>query len=71
MLRQTRLYSKNINRRTIPTTAILGINVKVTSWIEVVAWKIPTNKPTNIAEPKIGKQILIAVIIVSLLKNTT
>ena len=33
--------------------------------------EIPIKSPINIAEPKMGKQILIAVIIVSLLKNTT
>jgi len=61
----------SINSNTKPTIAILGIKVNVTSWIDVVAWNIPINSPINIAEPKIGKQIVIAVIMVSLLKKTT
>jgi hypothetical protein len=61
----------SIKSKTTPTTAIFGINVSVTSCIDVVAWKIPIIRPTSIAEPNIGKHTVKAVLIVSLLKKMT
>ena len=55
----TRLSRRNRPRRTRPIriAAIFGTKLRVCSWMEVVAWRMATIRPTAIAIRRIGPAI--------------